>query len=101
MRQGYNNQMPAGCEPADSRGDSIRTSMPVGNQEGTSRAPFSGIEYVPPTPTCSWMDYTCNAYPAKGTEFCIGHLRKVLKQQIAQGFVVETTNEPEQESDGT
>ena len=100
MKSIYDNQMPPGCEPANSRGEQVRTSMPVGVQEGTSQAPWSGIEYVPPTPTCAWYEYSCGAYPAKGTQFCIGHLKRFLKQQKEQGFITEEVNEPEQEPDG-
>ncbi len=101
MKSIYENQMPAGCEPANSRGELVRTAMPVGVQQGTSPAPWSGVEYEPPTPTCAWFEYSCGAYPVKGEQFCIGHLRRFLKQQAEQGIIVEQLDQPEQEPDGS
>lgn len=56
-------------------GTSSRLSTP------TSRpAPWSGIEYVSPREgKCGAKDDTCEGPRAKGTDFCIGHLRAVEK----------------------
>lgn len=45
-----------------------------------ARAPWSGIEYDAWS-SCHANNFTCTAPKAKGTEYCIGHLRSVKKQE--------------------
>jgi hypothetical protein len=41
---------------------------------------------------CSGNEDTCEGMRAKGTEFCMGHLRKVAKEVVADGA---STNDAE------
>lgn len=104
MKSIYDNQCPAGCEPYQSRGDAIVSSVPVGVQPGVSLAPFSGVDYNPPVPRCAWYDHSCRAPRVRGTEFCVGHLKRFIKQQADQGLVLPEETpvelEPEQAQDG-
>ena len=47
-------------------------------------APPSGVEYVPPIPTCIHVnpktEMRCRAPQAKKTEYCIGHLNQQAKK---------------------
>lgn len=46
-------------------------------------APHDGVEYTGHT-RCNANNYTCQAPRAKGTEFCMGHLRgqeKAIREQ--------------------
>lgn len=54
------------------------------------RAPYSGIEYEAWS-SCNANNFTCTAPKAKGTEYCIGHLRSVKKQEEQRK---EHTREP-------
>ena len=51
---------------------------------GVQLAPPSGVEYKTPTPHCtaiSSREEECLAPRAKGTLFCIGHLRQLENKQ--------------------
>ena len=66
--------------------------MPSYIQSGTELAPPSGNDYIPPVPTCTyWNEITemgCRAPKAKGTEFCIGHIRHNAKLEAAKESMV-------------
>lgn len=78
----YTNQCPAGCEPAYSAvGDLVTTAMPAHIQTGTSPAPFTGVDYERDTDDfCRANDNTCRGRKAKGTDYCMGHLRSFMKE---------------------
>lgn len=78
----YTNQCPAGCEPVYSAaGELVTTAMPAHIQAGTSLAPFSGVAYERDSDDfCRAKDNTCGARKAKGTDYCVGHLRSMEKQ---------------------
>jgi hypothetical protein len=81
----YTTQVPAGCEMhnAPRAGQAVAGIMPVYMQADTELAPPSGVEYIPPVPTCThWNEMKqerCRAPQAKKTEFCIGHLNQKAK----------------------
>jgi hypothetical protein len=53
----------------------------LGAGEGTKVAPFSGIEYIGNV-RCSFEGGgACTAPRAKGTDFCVGHLRRIAKNE--------------------
>lgn len=55
--------------------------------KGVELAPPSGVEYKTPTPHCTALsikEEVCLAPRAKGTLFCIGHLRQVEKKLAAK-----------------
>jgi hypothetical protein len=65
---------------------------------GVELAPPSGVEYKTPTPHCtaiSSKEEECLAPRAKGTLFCIGHLRQVEKKLAAEQKEKEVT-EPQE-----
>ena len=83
----YENQMPAGAErygaPRDIESIALMPSYIIA---GTELAPPSGVEYVPPIEACTIIrdnDERCRAPKAKGTDFCIGHLRAMEKAAAA------------------
>ena len=84
-QQVYTTQVPAGCEMYDSSrpGQGVAAFVPSYLQPGVELAPPSGVEYIPPVPTCThWYEIkakTCLAPKAKGTDFCIGHLNQQAK----------------------
>ncbi len=66
--------------------------------QGVEPAPPSGVEYKTPTPHCtaiSTKQEECLAPRAKGTLFCIGHLRQVEKKLAAEQKEKEVT-EPQE-----
>jgi hypothetical protein len=83
IQPAYINQMMDGVEPYNSVSHTeVRAITPMHNQPGTQLAPPSGIEYVHPYDTCHTIrpDSTrCGAPRAKGTDFCIGHIRAMEK----------------------
>lgn len=65
---------------------------------GVEPAPPSGVEYKTPTPHCTAIsnkEEECLAPRAKGTLFCIGHLRQVEKKLAAEQKEKEVT-EPQE-----
>lgn len=52
---------------------------------GSRRATMSTTPYVGPLARganlCAANEFTCTAYKALGTEFCVGHLRYLRSQQ--------------------
>ena len=76
----FTTQILAGCEMynAPKDGQEIAGIMPSYMQSNTEPAPPSGIEYKAAMPTCTGLnakEERCRAPKAKGTEFCIGHLK--------------------------
>jgi hypothetical protein len=66
--------------------------------QGVEPAPPSGIEYKTPTPHCTALsikEEVCLAPRAKGSLFCIGHLRQVEKKLAAQEKEEEVTQPQE------
>lgn len=57
--------------------------MIAGGRE-IARAPWSGIEYEAWS-SCHAKNFTCTAPKAKGTEYCIGHLRAAVKSGEKKG----------------
>ena len=79
----------AGTEPYGS----VAGAAHIGNGrmayhgQGVEVAPPSGVEYKTPTPHCTALsakEEECLAPRAKGTLFCIGHLRQVEKKLAAE-----------------
>lgn len=59
-----------------------RAMMPTFAQPGTQLAPNSGNPYVPKYESCAIVRENgdrCKGPKAKGTEYCIGHLRAMEK----------------------
>lgn len=81
----FTSQILAGCEMYNSPrpGQDVASIMPSFVQSNTELAPPSGVEYIPPIPTCThWNEMKekrCRAPKAKGTDFCIGHLNQQAK----------------------
>jgi len=81
----FQSQVPAGCEMYNSPkiGQDVSAIMPNYIQSNTEPAPPTGVEYIPPVPTCThWNEMKqerCKAPQAKKTEFCIGHLNQQAK----------------------
>lgn len=71
-------------------GTAVEARMPTFVQAGTQLAPPSGVPYTGKYQSCAFIkeDNTqCKGPKAKGTEFCIGHLRsieKALKEQAKE-----------------
>jgi len=62
-----------------------KSGIQVGFMNATVElAPPSGVEYVPPIPTCIHVNLTtemrCRGPRAKKTEYCIGHLNQQAKE---------------------
>ena len=84
----FQSQVPAGCEMYNSpkAGQDVAAIMPNFIQSGTELAPPSGVEYKAAMPTCIGLNLKeerCRAPQAKGTEYCIGHLKRLQKQAKA------------------
>ena len=80
----YTSQVLAGCEMYNSPrpGQDVAGIMPSYVQSNTELAPPSGVEYVAAMPTCigfNLKEDRCRAPKAKGTDFCIGHLKRMEK----------------------
>jgi hypothetical protein len=78
-----------GTEPYGTRDGTVRVGSGLMGYHGTGveLAPPSGVEYKTPTPHCSALsskEEECLAPRAKGTLFCIGHLRQIEKKAAAQ-----------------
>lgn len=61
--------------------------------KGVELAPPSGVEYKTPTPHCTALsikEEECLAPRAKGTLFCIGHLRQIEKLEAKKKEQEET-----------
>jgi hypothetical protein len=81
----YTTQVPAGCEMYNSPkpGHEVAGIMPSYVQSNTELAPPSGVEYVAAMPTCvgfNLKEERCRAPKAKGTDYCIGHLKRIEKE---------------------
>lgn len=66
--------------------------------QGVEVAPPSGVEYKTPIPHCtavSFKEEECLAPRAKGTLFCIGHLRQLEKKQAEMKKEEEVTQTQE------
>lgn len=80
----YTTQVPEGCEMYNSpkSGQEVAGIMPSYVQSNTQLAPPSGVEYVAAMPTCvgfNLKEERCRAPKAKGTDYCIGHLKRIEK----------------------
>lgn len=66
----------AGIEPAGVMVGFVNADVEI--------APPSGVEYIPPVPTCIHVnkitEMRCKAPQAKKTEYCIGHLKQQEKE---------------------
>jgi hypothetical protein len=82
----FQSQVPAGCEMYGSPkpGQDVSSILPNYIQSNTELAPPTGVEYVPPIPTCiHWNEMKqvrCKGPKAKGTDYCIGHLNQQAKE---------------------
>ena len=77
-----------GTVHSEVNGVTVQAILPSFVKAGTEKAPPSGVEYVHPYDTCHFMrpldngDKTrCGAPRAKGTEYCIGHLKIKEKEE--------------------
>ena len=85
IRQVHISQMPEGAErygvhPAAEQASLIPS---FATQQGTQLAPPSGIPYGRQD-VCTAIaanGSSCTSPKAKGTQFCVGHLRKIEKMQ--------------------
>lgn len=85
----YTTQVPAGCEMYGSPkpGQEVSGIMPDYIQSNTELAPPSGNEYKAAMPTCigfNLKEERCRAPKAKGTDYCIGHLKRLEKEQASK-----------------
>lgn len=81
----YKIHTPVGAERYGNMPGIEPSNIMVGFVDATVElAPPSGVEYVPPIPTCIHVNATtemrCKAPQAKKTEYCIGHLNQQAKE---------------------
>ncbi len=92
----HKGQALAGTEPygtinTERTGIEVQAILPTHIRPGSEPAPPSGNDYVHPYDTCHFMrpldngDSTrCGAPRAKGTDFCIGHLKRKEKEALKE-----------------
>jgi len=82
----YKSQMPAGAERyGATTGTEQAAIMPVHIMPGVEPAPPSGNKYEGHQGVCNFLSETeegCRAPRAKGTDYCIGHLRHFEKKEL-------------------
>lgn len=91
----HKSQALAGTEPYGTvntlrTGIEVQAILPAHIKSNTELAPPSGIEYVHPYDTCHFMrplengdSVRCGAPRAKGTDYCIGHLKRKEKEEAS------------------
>ena len=83
--------IPKGAVPFYSLHGRPATQARLAHQDG-ARIAAASAEYVGRGNKCSANDDTCEAIRAKGTQFCAGHLRSMVKN----GEVVDGTDETDE-----
>ena len=95
----YQSQMPAGAERYGASGSTEQAAiMPSYIMSGVEPAPPSGNKYEGNQGVCNFATETneqCRAPRAKGTDFCIGHLRHFEKQLENKEEKQETSSDSE------
>lgn len=81
----YKIHTPVGAERYGAMPGIEPSNIMIGFVDATVElAPPSGVEYVPPVPTCIHVNATtemrCKGPQAKKTEYCIGHLNQQAKE---------------------
>jgi hypothetical protein len=81
----YKIHTPIGAERYGNMPGIEKSGRQIGFIDATVElAPPSGVEYVPPIPTCIHVNLTtemrCRGPRAKKTEYCIGHLNQQAKE---------------------
>jgi hypothetical protein len=56
----------------------MRDAKPAFQAEGAAPAPPGGMPYTGHT-RCMGNDATCQGHRAKGTDYCMGHLRQIAR----------------------
>jgi len=56
----------------------MRDARPAAQAKGSQPAPPGGMPYLGHT-RCMANDATCQGHRAKGTDYCMGHLRKIAR----------------------
>lgn len=64
--------------------------------KGAKLAAASG-PYIGRGNKCSGNDDSCEGLRAKGTEFCMGHLRKIAKENGESGVIEDAASEDDTE----